>query len=145
MNNFHYLARGICLVDGHVLLAHCVGADNTFLPGGHIDSGEKAPNCLSRELKEELASDSVEVGRFLGAVEHRWEQSGVQHYEINLLFQIRLLGVSPPTPPISRESHLEFIWARPHELAKHNLKPSPVVDCICNHMENEKAFWGSTL
>ena len=25
------------------------------------------------------------------------------------------------------------------------LKPSPVIDCICNHMEDEKAFWGSTL
>jgi hypothetical protein len=29
---FHYLARGIILVDGHVLLAHAKVEDNTFLP-----------------------------------------------------------------------------------------------------------------
>ena len=33
---FHYLARGIILENEKVLLAHQKGAENTFLPGGHI-------------------------------------------------------------------------------------------------------------
>ena len=36
---FHYLARGIILDKGKVLLAHQKGAEHTFLPGGHIELG----------------------------------------------------------------------------------------------------------
>jgi 8-oxo-dGTP diphosphatase len=145
MGNIEYLARGICFVDGYVLLAHCIGAANTFLPGGHIDFGEKAPDCLSREIEEELALENTVVDRFLGAVEHKWEESGVDHHEINLVFELRLSGTGPPTPPVSREGHLEFLWAKPNELARHNLKPSPLIDYICNHMQDERPYWGSTL
>lgn len=145
MNNFHYLARGVCRIEGYVLLAHSVGADNTFLPGGHIDFGEKAPECLRREIEEELAVTNIQVGRFLGAVEHKWEESGTKHCEINLLFDLQLSGVFPPNPPVVREKHLEFLWVRPEQLANHNLKPSPLVDYIRYHAEKLKAFWGSTL
>jgi 8-oxo-dGTP pyrophosphatase MutT (NUDIX family) len=145
MSNFHYLARGLCVVDDHVLLAHFAGADNTFLPGGHIDFGEKTVDCLARELKEELGLDEIDVGCFLGAVEHKWEESDVLHCEINLLFQLRLSGIAPSTPPVSCEEHLEFIWAKPGKLAKHNLQPSPLIEYICSHIDDERAFWGSTL
>ena len=126
-------------------LEHYAGASNTFLPGGHIKLGEKATDCLARELREEINSQDVEVGRFLGAVEHRWQESGVQHYEINLLFDLRLRGIAPLIPPQSREERLNFFWASPNELTKHNLKPSPLIDYICKHIEDRAAFWGSTL
>jgi len=145
MSNIEYLARGVCFVDGYVLLVRCTGAAITFLPGGHIDFGEKAPDCLSREIEEELALENTVVDRFLGAVEHKWEESGVEHHEINLVFELRLSGTGPPTPPVSREGHLEFLWAKPKELARHNLKPSPLIDYICNHMQDERPYWGSTL
>ncbi len=51
---FHYLVRGIVFEDGKVLLAHQKGADHTFLPGGHIENGEKAETDLIRELEEEI-------------------------------------------------------------------------------------------
>jgi len=145
MNNFNYLARGIYFVDGHVLLVQYVGSEKTFLPGGHIEFGERALDCLSRELKEELSLENPEIVRFIGAVEHKWEESGVRNHEINLVFLFRLSGITPPTPPISHEKHIEFVWAKPNELVKYNLKPSPLIDYICNHMEDDRAYWGSTL
>ena len=145
MMNFHYLVRGLYYTDDHVLLAHCIGAANTFLPGGHIRQGEKAPDCLARELKEEFKVELVEVGRFIGAVEHKWNEAGTQNFEINLVFQIQLLGIVPPEPPISRENHLEFLWVRPNELMKHNLEPYPLIDYILKHSDDDRAFWASTL
>jgi 8-oxo-dGTP pyrophosphatase MutT (NUDIX family) len=145
MNNFHYLVRGLYFIKEHVLLAHCLGSENTFLPGGHIHFGEKAADCISRELEEEFEVGNVEVGRFIGAVEHKWEEGGIENYEINLIFQIRILEIAPPTPPISRENHLEFLWARPNQLSKYNLEPYPLIEYILNQMDDERAFWGSTL
>lgn len=40
MKRQHLIARAVILEDGKVLLARCKGADNTFLPGGHVFSGE---------------------------------------------------------------------------------------------------------
>ena len=77
MSKFHFPARGLYVADDHVLLAHFAGADNTFLPGGHIGIGEKATDCLLRELKEELALENIGVGRFLGAIEHKWEDNEI--------------------------------------------------------------------
>lgn len=70
---FHYLARGIAIIDNKVFLAHAKGENNTFLPGGHIEVGEKAEEALIREIKEEIGKE-VEVCRFVGAVEHMWEK-----------------------------------------------------------------------
>ena len=53
-SNFHYLARGVILIDGKLLLAHQIDADNTFLSGGHIRSEEKAEVALALEKQEEI-------------------------------------------------------------------------------------------
>lgn len=34
---YHVLARGVIIKDFHLLVAHCKGMDNTFLPGGHVE------------------------------------------------------------------------------------------------------------
>ncbi|PJE64045.1 MAG: hypothetical protein COU90_04195 [Candidatus Ryanbacteria bacterium CG10_big_fil_rev_8_21_14_0_10_43_42] len=66
---FHYRARAIITDGDYILLARAIGNGNTFLPGGHIELGEKAEEALVREIKEELGVDST-IRSFLDAVEN---------------------------------------------------------------------------
>nr|WP_155606343.1 NUDIX domain-containing protein [Paenibacillus timonensis] len=52
------MARGVILTERHLLVAHCKGMDNTFLPGGHVEFQESIRSSLYREIKEELGLSS---------------------------------------------------------------------------------------
>lgn len=117
---FHPLVRGILIQDGKVLIAHCKGSSNTFLPGGHISPGESTHEALKRELMEELGL-AITVGRYLGAIEHQWTDRGIRNHEMNHVF---LIEASHPLSALhSREAHLEFFWEHLDALAGRNLQP----------------------
>ena len=40
MSTINVLGRIVIISKGHVLLAHEIGARNTFLPGGHVEYNE---------------------------------------------------------------------------------------------------------
>lgn len=40
-NSFHHLSRGVLIRNGKLLVAHAIGQNNTFLPGGHIEFSER--------------------------------------------------------------------------------------------------------
>ena len=46
-------------------------------PGGKLDSGESYPDCLRRELREELGIE-VAVGPMLAAIEHAYPEKTVR-------------------------------------------------------------------
>jgi 8-oxo-dGTP diphosphatase len=140
--NFHYLARGILFVDGMFLLAHQKGADNTFLPGGHIGQGEKAETALIREFMEETGQ-VVTVKRFIGAVEYCWTEADQDNHEIDLIFELNAADLRANTPVQSREDHLEFIWSEPGDLERCNLLPYPMVECLLTWKSNYSGFWGT--
>ena len=140
---FHYLVRGIIRNEDYVLLAHAKGADNTFLPGGHVELGEKAVDALSREIFEEI-NMTPEIGRFIGAVEAFWLDGDSRNYEINLIFDVMVEGLSRSHAPCSCESHLEFLWVHVDDLHKHNLLPEPMIECI-QTSGNGAPYWNSTL
>lgn len=48
----HLLGRVALISNGHILLAHEIGAENTFLPGGHVEHNEAVKNAILRELRE---------------------------------------------------------------------------------------------
>lgn len=141
---FHYLARGIILKRGKVLLAHLKGAENTFLPGGHIKTGEKAESALLREIEEEIGKKAI-IKQFTGAVECSWVENDQRNHEINLLFEVQIPDLDPSEPLASRESHLEFFWANPTDLHAHSLLPDPIIECLMNWELGFHGFWGSAF
>ncbi len=117
------LARGVCVRNGKLLLCHSKGDANTFLPGGHVEFEEMAAKALCREIKEETGLDAEAVG-FLGAVEHTFKQKGERHCEINLVFEIKIPGLSSDRNPASCEDHIEFLWVPISRLSKSALEPA---------------------
>ena len=139
MSTFHYLARAVVIRGDSILLVRAKGASNTFLPGGHIEFAETAHRALKRELLEETGCE-IDVGEFLGAVEHLWPDSSRENHESNLVFCVKINGCPEGGDPISMEEHLDLFWAKLSELEKYNLQPKPLIQLI-----NRRCTWGSTL
>lgn len=112
------IARGLIIADSKILLCHPVDPDTPdppyyYLPGGHIEHNESAPEALARELMEE-AGLCAQIGPFLAAHEVRFTQRNKPKHEINLVFLVEQLdGARPnPTLPIeSKEPDIAFAWA----------------------------------
>ena len=99
------IARGVCVVDGKILLCKAKGGKTTYLPGGHIEFGETGRQALVREIKEELGLDSS-TGAFLGVVENSFFQHGAPHSEINLVYELSLAKGEIK----AQEDWIEFEW-----------------------------------
>ena len=144
-HSIHILVRGVIVIDNHVLLAHAKGAANTFLPGGHVETGESLAHALSREFAEELGCP-CRVADYLGLVEHQWGDGDRRQHELNHLFLATLPGITSTQILPSQEPHLEFLWAQLSELAGHNLLPAPLADILRPHAAGERGpFWAATF
>lgn len=117
------LARGVCVMDGRLLLCRNRRVGNVYLPGGHVEFGETGAVALAREIEEEMGCRS-RVGPFLGCVEHVFTQQGRPHAEINLVYRMKVTGLSPRRTPPCRESWIEFIWQPLGRLGRSSLEPA---------------------
>lgn len=144
MNRFHNLARGIFIDNDSVLLVRAKGADNTFLPGGHIEFGERAEVTLRREIREEIGLDA-NVGAFLGVIEHSWPSATRENHEFNFLFRFDISNVTSASRIESLEPDLEYIWVKLPDLAEFNLQPSPLIDLLNTSDPFKTSYWASTL
>lgn len=139
------IVRAAVVAGGQLLLVRKAGAAHTFLPGGHIEAGESAPQALARELCEELGVE-VQVGRFLGAVEHAWADHGGTVHEVNLVFAASAAALRGPAPISSREQHLEFSWQPLDRLADRNLQPWVLRDVLPGWIAGRRGSrWASTM
>ena len=112
------IARGVCIVDGRVLLCRPKKGGYTYLPGGHIEFGEKGAEALKREVREELGVDST-VGDLIGVVESSFVQHGKPHAEISLVYSLELASQDVA----SQEDWIEFVWWPVDRLDYANLLP----------------------
>lgn len=113
------IARGVCIVDGKLLLCKAKGGKSTYLPGGHIEFGETGRQALVREMVEETGLAS-ETGRFLGCVENSFLQHGKPHAEINLVYEMTVADLKVE----ATEDWIEFLWCPLSELETANLLPA---------------------
>ena len=81
------IARGVCVIDGKVLLCYPKDRSYSYLPGGHIEFGETGREALVREMKEETGLDAT-AGDLLGVVESSFVQNGEKHCVINLIYEM---------------------------------------------------------
>ena len=140
------LVRGVCIKHGKLLVCQSKGAKNTYLPGGHVEWGEKAVDGLKREIREELGVKAV-IGDFLGAVEHTFRQKGERHCEINLMFSMTIAALSPASDPDACEDWISFRWIPVAALGRNHLEPWPLRKLIPAWVRAgvPPSRWGSTI
>ena len=121
------IARGVCVIDGKVLLCLPKDRSYSYLPGGHIEFGEMGREALVREMKEETGLDAT-AGELLGVVESSFVQKGEKHCEINLIYRMKValptaVDDSRQLTTAALEDWICFDWVECDKLDSVNLLP----------------------
>lgn len=85
------------------------------LPGGRLEAGESLAECLTRQLRQELAIQ-VEVGELFQVAHHAFT-----HFRMTLhAFDCRCLGPVPPYAEPQARQVRDWAWASETELASYS-------------------------
>lgn len=118
ISGIEVITRAVILDRDRILLCRVKGSQHYFLPGGHVNSGEKVISALRREIKEELGILIKKIS-FLGVIENFYRENGNDHHEINLIFRVFPTKLSIN----SKEKHIEFSFRPFKELKRITILP----------------------
>ena len=127
LSGIENIARGVCVVDGKVLLCRPKKGGYAYLPGGHIEFGEKGCEALVREMREETGL-RAEVGPMLGVFESSFVQHEKKHCEINLVYRMEVKSANVA----AQEDWIAFDWVPLEDLDKVNLLPPEMKEYCLN-------------
>jgi ADP-ribose pyrophosphatase YjhB (NUDIX family) len=130
---FHILTRGIIIDSDYILVAKAKNAENTFLPGGHLEFNENLKKSLEREIMEEMDINCI-IGKYIGCLENQWTENNKVNQEINHIFIVE--GINKQTEIKSKENHLEIYWIKINNMEKENLLPYSMRTIIQNIQKN---------
>ena len=112
------VTAAILVKDGKILIAKRKPEDKQpgkwEFPGGKIEAGESAQECLKREMQEEFGIE-VRVGKFKG--------ESVYHYPHG---SIRLLAYLAEwqAGDLALKDHTDYAWAQCDRLAEFDFAPA---------------------
>lgn len=131
------IARAIIIDREKILLCKSKKRGHYFLPGGHVEFGEKTEEALKREFIEETGSE-VEIDKFVGAFENIFGQEQKYH-EVCLVFTATLQDKEIA----SKEDHIEYAHVSKDEFINSNFQPKFMKDVVLNFWTNKETFWAS--
>lgn len=137
---FELIARAVIVRGGKILMTSAKGDARRFLPGGHVEFGERAENALQRELKEELGV-RAKVGKLIGVTENSFMQKGKRHHELNLVF----MATIPVGKVVSSEKHIEFHWENIKTFSRVSFVPPNFKRALIRWFKEKKFFWVSDV
>ena len=138
--NIETIARGVCIREGKLLVCQPVQGGRCYLPGGHIEFGERGRDALLREIAEERGG-AAEVGELLAVSEDAFTQAGEPHCEINLIYALSMPGLGDE--PQARESWIAFRWVpcTRKALQEANLLPAHLIDKLTAQGGLKRGEW----
>ena len=138
------IARGVLIHESRVLMCQNLKHGYFYLPGGHIEFGERARDALTREMIEETGL-SCTVGPLLVSSEHYFDDSKRTHHEINLVFHMEQLGDQPSPPEIveSIEDDIGFAWIDLAQVLEADISPPEMKAWLMSGgaVDNEQGHW----
>ncbi|GMA19325.1 NUDIX domain-containing protein [Arsenicicoccus piscis] len=119
------VVRAVLRNGPRILLAQMKGYDFWFLPGGHVEVGESAPDALHRELRDELGIE-VHVDQLIAVSENRYVLDDEERHEVNLVFLARVES----RPEHSLDPRLEFRWFQTDALINLDIRPKALATVV---------------
>ena len=114
------VAAAVVIRAGRILLAQRRFDDRLGgyweFPGGKIEPGESAEDCLVREFQEEFAM-AIQPLHFLARSDHSYELGAVELYA----YWARSLS-----EPVELNAHEQYRWLLPEEIPLFHLAPADV-------------------
>lgn len=130
------ITRAVIARRDHLLVVRHVAKSWSFLPGGHVEPGERVEDALVREISEELGTPA-RVGGLVCVVEHGYIEDGAAHHELNFVFDVHV----DQDDLHSREDHLAFTWVSRADLPGLDLRPQVVKQALIDAAPDAVPFW----
>lgn len=131
---FRYRAAGLVVEDGKILFITNKEVDYYYTVGGGVHMGEKAEECVRREMKEETGID-YEIDHLAVICEnffdgHGWAIDGLDCHCLEFYFLMKSKGITDLICESVGANNMkeELAWIPIDQIENYNIKPTFLKD-----------------